>query len=49
MNAFVMGGSFILWWCVILGVGIILLRSLLRFVRTQERIAAALESIAAKK
>jgi len=49
MNAFGMGSLFLVWWCVVLGMAIVLLKAVWRFVQAQERIAAALESIAAKK
>lgn len=49
MYAFGMGGMFLVWWCVVLGVTIVLLKAVWRFVQAHERIASALESIAAKK
>lgn len=45
-------GAVVLWflsWGVALGTFILVLRAFLRFVRAQERIASALEQIAAKQ
>lgn len=37
------------FWCLAIGLAVVLYRALWRFIRAQERIASALESIAAKQ
>ncbi|WP_411282355.1 hypothetical protein [Gemmatimonas sp.] len=44
-----MGGMLLLYWGVVLGVVVALLSAVWRVVRAHERIANAVESIAAKK
>jgi hypothetical protein len=41
--------ALVLWWCLILGGVIVVLKALWRFVRAQERIAVALETLAGRK
>lgn len=41
--------AFVLGWCLILGGLIVLFRVSWRFLRAQERIATALEALAARK
>lgn len=43
-----MGGLVVVWWGVVLGVTVALLKAVWRVVHAHERIASALESIAAK-
>jgi hypothetical protein len=49
MNNIGVGGMLLLYWGVVLGVIVALLNAVWRVVRAQERIAKAVESIAAKK
>ena len=49
MNNMGVGGMLLLYWGVVLGVIVALLNAVWRFVRAHERIAKAVESIAAKK
>jgi hypothetical protein len=41
--------ALVLWWCLILGGVIVVLKALWRFVRAQESIAVALETLAGRK
>ena len=49
MNNIALGGMLLLYWGVVLGVIVALLNAVWRVVRALERIAKAVESIAAKK
>lgn len=49
MNNIGVGGMLLLYWGVVLGVIVALLKAVWRVVRAHERIAKAVESIAAKK
>lgn len=49
MNGMGLGGMLLLYWGVVLGVIVALLSAVWRVVRAHERIATALESIAARQ
>ena len=49
MDSIGVGGMLLLYWGVVLGVIVAVLNAVWRVVRAHERIASALESIAAKR